>query len=144
MLRGGFVSALGIVTAVEALRLRPFRGPKPVGDDTFPLIIAGALMLLGLILIFRKAPVDPRVVWPKKSQLRTMILTLLSLAAYCGLLSFLGYILSTFALAVVLFRLIGRYPWYLCLIMAGVTAVSLWQIFVVWLHMPFPNPIWVE
>ena len=144
IVRGLVVAAFGVLAIAESLRLRPLRGPKPVGDDTFPFIIGGALFALGAVLFFWKNPADPKVSWPERGQLSTMVLTLLSLSIYTGILSIFGYILSTFALAIVLFRLIGKYRWYSCLIMGGVTAVFLWQVFVVWLHMPFPSGIWVE
>lgn len=142
MTRGGLVLAFGVVSVMEALRLKPFRGPKPVGDDTFPLILGSALIFMGLLLAVRNLPIDKGPVWPAREQLSTMGLTLLSLAIYCVIISFLGYMLSTFLLAAGLFRLIGRYRWHLCLIMAAVLALCLWQVFIIWLRMPFPTGMW--
>lgn len=66
MVRGTLVSAVGVIAVIESLRLQPYRDPQPVGDHTFSLIIGRTLMIMGLILFFRRMPIDPRIAWQGK------------------------------------------------------------------------------
>lgn len=134
--------AVGMVSVMESLRLRPLRGAKPVGDDTFPFLLGIALVLMGVLLVFSKAPMVRGLVWPARSQLWVMGLALAALGAYCVLIPLLGYVVGTFLVGAALFGAIGRYRWYLCLGMGAVLALGLRQVFVIWLRMPFPTGIW--
>jgi putative tricarboxylic transport membrane protein len=132
---GLFFILAGVVAVVESFRLRPLRMRGAVGDDTMPLLIGIALIILGGLqaILSRQEKI---VSYPPTGLLIRMMLSILVLFLYVALLGPLGYLLSTFLSSIVLFRLFGVYRWWICMSAAAAISIPLWGIFVRILHMP--------
>jgi hypothetical protein len=141
-LAGGALLALGGFALYEGARLVGLRNEMlagaVVGDDTLPLLVGVALVLLGgyLLLAGRVQAVRPQ--FPDAPTSRRMLGSALALAGYCAAMPHLGYTASTALAAVLLFRVMGAYRWPACLLLsAGVTG-ALYLLFRVWLKQPLP------
>jgi putative tricarboxylic transport membrane protein len=72
----------------------PFGSHEVVGPDTFPMILAVALFLSSIALMFKP---EPNSVWPKGKTLLEIGYAIIALIAYAVLMEPLGFILSTLA-----------------------------------------------
>lgn len=140
---GGMLVLLGILALVEARRLYALRtqmvAGAVVGDDTFPLIVGVAMLLLGAhILLLARLP-QVKVAVPYGEPRMRMILGAGVLAAYWVILPYLGYTASTALVSTGLFRAMGGYRWPLALLFGGVTTGALYLMFRVWLLEPLPT-----
>jgi putative tricarboxylic transport membrane protein len=136
---GGILTALiGLVAIAEALRLYPYRTSFFVGDHTMPGVVGGALVLLGLLLAFSAKGERITIQFPDRATLVKIALTLGGLFLYWILLQVLGYIISTFIIAICFFMVIGSYRFAKSLIYALVMTACLYVVFIYWLSMPFP------
>lgn len=140
---GGMLVLLGILALVEARRLYALRtqmvAGAVVGDDTFPLIVGVAMLLLGAhILLLARLP-QVKVAVPYGEPCMRMILGAGVLAAYWVILPYLGYTASTALVSTGLFRAMGGYRWPLALLFGGVTTGALYLMFRVWLLEPLPT-----
>ena len=129
---------LGVVSLLEAHRLRPMRMREAVGDDIFPMILGVALLILGALMTFVVKAPPPQVQFPEKKIARSMIASLACLFGYWALLPFLGYVPSTFSCSLLLFFLFGGYRWWICLLAGVLLTASMYLIFIYFLKMPFP------
>ena len=140
---GGMLVLLGILALVEARRLYALRtqmvAGAVVGDDTFPLIVGVAMLLLGAhILLLARLP-QVKVAAPYGEPRMRMILGAGVLAAYWVILPYLGYTASTALVSTGLYRAMGGYRWPLALVFGGVTTGALYLMFRVWLLEPLPT-----
>lgn len=129
---------LGVVSLLEARRLRPMRMRAAVGDDIFPMILGIVLLILGALMTFVVKTPPLKVDFPKKEVARKMIASLACLFGYWALLPILGYVPSTFVCAALLFHLFGGYRWRTCLAAAVLLTACVYVIFIRFLKMPFP------
>jgi hypothetical protein len=140
---GAILVLLGVVALIEARRVAALReemvAGAVVGDDTFPWIIGGALVLLGLyaLCLARWAPAN--VTLPGGPARRQFLKTAGALAAYWAITPYLGYTVSTLVVATALYRAMGRYRVVVALLVALVTTGVLYLMFRVWLHEPLPT-----
>ncbi len=138
---GGIISVLfGGIAIREAIRLYPLR-IGDYGDHTFPGIVGGLMVLLGLILIFFTKGETSVVEFPQPERRGPMILTMVFLLAYWVSLHFLGYIISSFLLAVGLFKVMGSYSLFKSAFYSAILVGVLYLIFIYWLMTPFPTGI---
>jgi putative tricarboxylic transport membrane protein len=126
---------LALSVGVEAYRLDPGKLGSP-GPGLTPLLYASVLGVLSLILIVRsfRQQLDVHIVLNWR-----MVLPILSiLLIYSLLIERLGYLVCTFLVMVVLFR-IGRTGWFGSIIF-GIGAIFVIHIlFVRWLAVPLPR-----
>jgi len=115
--------------------------PRAYGQGYIPFAAACGLFLCGLALLWEA--IHPKisekaesVSW--KGLVRVPVFSILLLAAYTGMMSLLGFGLSTFLLLVAFFRIYKVYSWPITLIVSGVFAVGFHYIFRVWLFLPLP------
>ncbi|MBW4081220.1 tripartite tricarboxylate transporter TctB family protein [Paenibacillus sp. S150] len=135
---GGVVTMLfGAVAISESVRLYPARESLYVGDHLMPGVIGAAMILFGFIMLIKKGE-SFKVQFPDATALRKMLLVTVSLFAYWGLISYLGYTLSTFVISIALFKVIGSYPYAKAAIYSAVQTAVIYFIFVYWLRLPFP------
>ena len=109
-----------------------------VGDDTLPLLVGVALVLIGgyLLLGGRVAPARPeRADAPTR---RRMLWSAGVLAAYGAAMPHLGYTSSTALAAALLFRVMGGYRWRAAALLSGALTAALYLLFRVWLKQPLP------
>jgi hypothetical protein len=142
---GGILVLLGIVAIVEGVRLHALRtemvAGAVVGDDTFPLIVGVALLLLGGAAALVRLP-SATVTFPRGATRARMLWGLALLATYWLILPPVGYTASTALISVGLFRAMGGYRWPRALVQGAVTTALLYLLFRVWLLQPLP-PGWL-
>lgn len=140
---GGVLVLLGALALFEARRLAAFRedmvAGAVVGDDTFPLIIGASLLLLGLYTIFVARWPMRRVEFPVRTERHKLFASAGTLFAYCLVMPYLGYTVSTLVVSTGLYRVMGGYRWPVALLIGGVTTGALFLVFVVWLVEPLPT-----
>jgi hypothetical protein len=139
---GGILVLLGIVAIGEGVRLHALRtemvAGAVVGDDTFPLIVGVALLLLGGAAALVRLP-SSIVTFPRGATRARMLWGLALLAIYWLILPPVGYTASTALISVGLFRAMGGYRWRGALVLGAVTTALLYLLFRVWLLQPLPT-----
>ena len=140
---GGLLVLLGILSLWEGWRLYGLRtqmvAGAVVGDYTFPIIVGAAMLGLGAhVLLVARLP-RVKVAMPYGEPRMLMILGAGVLAAYWGILPYLGYTASTALVSVGLYRAMGGYRWPLALLLGGATTGALYLMFRVWLLEPLPT-----
>lgn len=139
---GGVLVLLGVLAILEGVRLHALRtemvAGAVVGDDTFPLIVGVALLLLGGAAVFLRLPAAT-VTIPRGAVRARMLWGMALLATYWLILPSVGYTASTALVSVGLFRAWGEYRWRSALVLGGVTTGLLYLLFRVWLLQPLPT-----
>ncbi len=132
---------LGSAIAIEALRLG-------IGDVRLPgvgfmaFLIGVSLGLSGLLLTLWatfKGKVESKLF--AGQNWKNVIITLLSLSFYIFVMEHLGFVLSTFLLLFVLFKITAPNKWFSPLLTSVVVVFSCYLIFIVWLKIPMPKGI---
>ena len=138
---GGFIAVLlGILSLYEASLLYPYSRQLLTGDHTLPGLIGILLVLFGISMFVEKQKPN-KVEFPTGKVLYTLVATIIILFLYCFLLTVIGYAISTFAVSVLLFKLIGKKHWFVSLIIGGVLTATFYYLFIVLLKTPFPSGI---
>jgi hypothetical protein len=142
---GAFLVLLGILAVREGRRLSVLRetlvAGAIVGDDTFPLIVGAALLVLGVYLLLAAPPPSVRVELPR-GDVRTRMLTGAAvLVAYWLLVPWLGYTGGTAIVSTALYRGMGGYRWPAALLLGAVSTGVLYLLFRVWLLQPLPTGV---
>jgi hypothetical protein len=137
----GFI-VLGLLALVEARRLRTLRttlvAGAVVGDDTFPMIVGVALVILGAhLLVVARLPAV-RVEFPRGPVRTRMLGGAGVLVAYWIVMPWLGYTPSTALASTALYRTMGGYGWPGAVLLGALTAGALHLLFRVWLLQPLP------
>jgi len=125
---------------LEAIRLQADTGymADPLGPRAFPLLLATALAIFSLYLIFKPDP-DPN--WPPKRVLLAQLSMLVSFVVYSYALAPLGFLLATTLEMTWLSRLFGA-DWRSGFLGGLGLALSLYVIFVFGLGIPLPLGHW--
>lgn len=138
---GALLVVLGAAALLEARRLHGLReamvAGAVVGDDTFPLVLGAAMVMLGMLCLVVRLP-SARVSVPAGAARAQMLGSGAVLAAYWMILPTVGYTLSTALAAIVLYRSMGRYRWPVAVGAGAVTTVVLHLLFRIWLRQPLP------
>jgi hypothetical protein len=121
----------------------PFMTGKSPGSGWLPTWLAVLMALLSALLFLtatrRPASEDRKIVWPSGQGLANNIAILGGLAIEVVILETAGYLIATFAFLLWLLWFLGKYRWYFCLGMAGVTSFVLYYVFKVVLEIPLPS-----
>lgn len=140
---GGILTLLGAFALAEGRRLHHLRetlvAGAVVGDDTFPIIVGAALIVLGLYLVIAAPPPAARVVLPTGPVRRQMLAGAAVLVVYWVLVPWLGYTAGTAIASTALYRGMGGYRWPVAALLAAVTTGALYVLFRVWLLQPLPS-----
>lgn len=139
---GALLIVLGGAALVEARRLHALRetmvAGAVVGDDTFPMILGGAMLLLGVLCLV--VPISSAHVTMPTAAIRAQMLWGMALVvAYWAMLPTVGYTASTAIVSTGLFRAMGRYRWPIALLAGALTTGVLHLLFRVWLRQPLPS-----
>jgi hypothetical protein len=110
-----------------------------VGDDTFPLIVGAALLLLGASIRFVAKLPQVTVAPPYGEPRMRMIMGAGVLVAYWVIVPYLGYTGGTALASTGLFGAMGGYRWPRALLLGGATTGLLYLLFRVWLLQPLPT-----
>ena len=138
------VLLVALAALVEARRL-PFGSVSAPGAGFFPLTLGAGLALLGAALLVRSfattagGPAAPFVTPSARARLMTVMIAML---AYAALLGWLGFALATFALMVVLFRVVESHGWARAVLESAATAVLAHVVFKAWLGVRLPPGPW--
>lgn len=142
---GAILILLGAAALVEARRLYALRttlvAGAVVGDDTFPMIVGAALVVLGVhILLVARLPAA-KVELPRGPIRARMLGGAGLLVAYWGVLPWLGYTASTALASTALYWTMGGYRWPAALLFGALTTGALHLLFRVWLLQPLPSGV---
>jgi putative tricarboxylic transport membrane protein len=121
------VAALAAIAAIAALDIFIPRSISGfVGPQAFPLVVAGGLAILGVVLVTRTV-IRPRHSTESIGSRRDALVLVAAVAAYLVLFQSLGFLLSTFLLLAGMFYHLGeRKIWVTVVVAAGLSlAVTL-------------------
>jgi hypothetical protein len=140
---GAILVLLGALGLREARRLYVLReslvAGAVVGDDTFPMIVGAALLVLGGYLILAAPPPSARVELPRGAVRRQMLGGAATLVAYWLLVPWLGYTAGTAIASTALYRGMGGYRWPTAVALGALSTALLYMVFRVWLRQPLPS-----
>ena len=139
--------ALALAMAVGALSFPPMPG-QAFGPKLFPNIVAAGFALCAVALIMRaiKAKtINISIVrpewWNEPGRRGNLAILLGSIVAYTLLVERAGYVLSTFALLVLLMKRLGA-SWRATLFASFIGTALTYIMFAYWLRVPLPNGTW--
>ena len=121
-----------------------FRNPDA---GLFPLLTS---LLLGLFSLWLLSDAflgrltqrkDDRVVWGRETNWKSIIFVLVALIIYALVVDKAGYLLTTFAFILFLFRVIEPQKWTVAILGATITALLSYMIFNVWLQTQLPDGV---
>ena len=138
-----FFLVFSVVICVNAFQL-DIGGPFRPGPGFVPFL-AGALLgavSIGIFVgsLFSKKNVNQRVVW-KGVKWKKIICTLGILVGYSLIMTFIGFVTSTFLLFMSLFWGIERISWWKAVLGSAATSVISYLFFVGWLQCQLPPGI---
>jgi hypothetical protein len=140
---GAILVVLGLLGLREGRRLYVLReslvAGAVVGDDTFPMIVGAALLVLGAYLLVAAPPPSARVELPAGRIRRQMLAGAATLIVYCVLVPWLGYTAGTAVASTALYRGMGGYRWATSVALGAVSTAVLYLLFRVWLLQPLPT-----
>ena len=126
---------VGIIFIVGSLRQGLFRRGIP-GPGFLPFIIALSLIVLSFMVFFpalsrkKKDAVEVENFFPEKGSFNKILFGLIALFAYGFALEYTGYLITTFVFMIFTSRIMERGKWTGPLIMAVLTAVLSYLLFV--------------
>lgn len=139
---GAVLLGLGAWALLEGRRLVDLRNDMlagaVVGDDTLPLLVGAALVVLGGYLLAGGRVAAVRPAFADAPTRRRMLASAGLLAGYCAAMPQLGYTSSTLLASALLFRVMGGYPWRVAAVSSGALTLALYLVFRVWLKQPLP------
>ena len=124
-----------VVIGIEAYRLNPGRLGSP-GPGLTPLLYALILAGLSAILFFRSSPKGEGP--PIVLKWRTVLSILAILLVYGLMIEWLGYLVCTFFVMLLLFRM-GKVGWLWSLFSAGMAVLVINLLFARWLGVFLPT-----
>ena len=135
--------ALAIAMAVGALSFPPMPG-QAFGPKLFPNIVAAGFVLCALALIMRAVKSKTLVIsivrpewWNEPGRRGNLAILLGSIVAYTLLVERAGYVLSTFAMLVLLMKRLGA-SWRATLFASFLGTALTYIMFAYWLRVPLP------
>ena len=138
-----FWIAIGIYVAIHAyqLGLGQFHSPGP-GFIFFLaalfLIILGGIDLGGTLIQRMEKGKEEGSIW-LGVRWKKILLVLVILFAYNYFLSYLGFSLSTFLLMLFLLKVVEPTQWWVAILGSTATTLITYQVFKIWLEVPFPK-----
>jgi hypothetical protein len=139
---GGALVLLGVFALAEARRLHALRtqmvAGAVVGDDTFPMIVGLALLLLGATALVARLP-SVKVTFPEGIPRARMLWGMGILVAYWIVMPHLGYTGGTALVSTGLYRTLGGYRWPVSILQGAISTGLLYLFFRVWLLEPLPT-----
>ena len=136
--------ALALAMAVGALAFPPMPG-QAFGPKLFPNIVAAGFALCALMLIMRAVKTKTLVIsvvrpewWNEPGRRGNLVILLASIVAYTLQVERVGYVLTTFALLVLLMKRLGA-SWRATLFASFLGTASTYIMFAYWLRVPLPS-----
>ncbi|HSB77368.1 MAG TPA: tripartite tricarboxylate transporter TctB family protein [Candidatus Methylomirabilis sp.] len=116
-------------------------GVHRLSPRTFPYVVGLLLCLCGVGLAIKSWSVrseGPRIGWPDGEGIRTIVVTLVSLACYIALINPLGLPLATFLYLTISTWYLKRSSWLTALAIGLITGVFSYYVFIRLLGLSFP------
>jgi putative tricarboxylic transport membrane protein len=134
---------LAVLAGVESWRLGvgDFHNPGPGFLPFYAAMLFGLLAVVSLLQDLRTMTGNASEIWGGVNWVR-WIAMVISLFLYVAVLEWLGFIVATFLLMLVLFRLLEPYRWTTVLCLSLATMGSAYLFFVVLLESRLPRGIW--
>ena len=134
--------AFGGLFVVESLRLGQMKDGVP-GPGFLSLLAGIGLILLSFSVLISALSTREKTVsgglFPEQGSLKRLLLALLAMFAYGLVMNVLGYLITTFIFMFFMSRLIEPKRWWRSFIMALLTAVLSYIMFVVLLGVQLPR-----
>lgn len=130
----------GVLVALEAQTLKLGRISRPE-PGFFPFWLGIALVILGAVLAVssrRGTAAESEGSW-KELKWEKIVYSLVSVLAYAFLLQPLGFLISTFILMFLLFRVVGDQKWFVVAAGSVITSLVTYLLFRVWLQVQLPS-----
>ena len=137
LLCGGLFLALGLLSLVEALRIKD----AWQGARLMPVALGITLVALGIghLLPSMAGPAGAPPAWPDAPARRRVVFMFGVLTLYVAGLPHLGFLLATALFVLILLRALGSYSWAMTIAITGAVAVACHVVFIHWLGMPVPS-----
>ena len=137
VLCGSFLRALGVISLLEALRIRD----DWLGAKLMPAAIALALLVLGAshCLTSVVGPEADRPTAPEVPRWRRSAFVFGALALFVAALPRIGFLPATAVFLLALVRLLGVFSWARAIAFSGAIAIASHVVFRLWLGMPLPR-----
>lgn len=139
--------ALAAAMVVGATSFPPMPG-QAFGPRLFPNLVATGFVLCALVLIGRAAKaraIKLAIVtpdwWSEPGRRGNLAILLGSIVAYTLLVERVGFVLTTFAMLVLLMKRLGA-GWRATLIASFLGTLVTYLLFAYWLRVPLPNGTW--
>ena len=129
-----FFAALGALWIVRAARMPMWEGFAP--DSGFLPLVYG-ILLTGLAIAAAAQVFSAPEAGPAQ-EFRKPLLVLAILIAAVSALPVAGFVISVFALLLLLYALVERLPWLSAALVSAATTGTLYLVFKVWLSVPLP------
>jgi putative tricarboxylic transport membrane protein len=138
-----FWLTLAVLAGIESWRLGvgDFHSPGAGFLPFYAAILFGVLAVVSLLQDLRTMSGTASEIWGGVNWFRWIALVI-SLFLYVAVLEWLGFIVATFLLMLVLFRLLEPYRWTTVLFLSLATMGSAYLFFVVLLESRLPRGIW--
>jgi hypothetical protein len=138
---GLFITLLGIFILIASISITGAAGHQ-LPPRTFPMVIGFLLLVCGIALAIKSwSPkgVDLEIKWPDRKGLRTILVTLGSLAVFIALMNPLGLPLAAFLYIVFSIWYLNRSKWLIAIVIGLITAVVSYYLFIRLLALSFPE-----
>jgi len=138
---------LGIAVAVISyeLQLGTLRNPGP---GLMPFLLGILLSLCSvpiliscLLTIRNKAKQGDEGIW-SGVEFKRLIFVVFSLVCYAMILEKVGFVIATFFLLIILFKVIGSRKWLFALMTSAIVVLLSYLLFVVFLKVEMPSGLW--
>lgn len=142
LVTAGIVLILAAAITVTTRGL-PFVTVYTAGSRFMPLVVAGASILLALLLfleIWRRKE-DESVSWPDRAGAVRAGVTFAAILAFATLIGVVGMIAAGVLFVLVILVAVLRQPLLPSLFATAVTTVLIYAIFVAWLGVPLPRGV---
>jgi len=134
---------LAAYICIESLRL-PLGSWRDPGAGFLPMgsgLCLGILSILAYLQARFRSRDEARGSWYSKERWKSLLAILAVLFAYSLILDFLGFLMSTFILLLLLFRLVEPQRWVVAVGGSALASLAAYAVFEVWLKTQLPKGI---
>lgn len=138
---GVFITLLGIFILIASISITGGAAHQ-LPPRTFPMVVGFLLLICGISLVIKSwslKGVDLPIKWPDRKGLRTILVTLGSLAVFIVLMNPLGLPLAAFLYIVFSILYLNRSKWLTGIVIGLVTGFVSYYLFIRLLALSFPE-----